>query len=86
MFEYDKNLLGELKFEMLYPAEGDSSVLEVSEDSVGDFLHVILSGDGQLIFSFFSKSAVNLTDEQFCQIRERAKENLSLTDMSLFGE
>lgn len=84
MFQYGKNLLGELKFEMLYPAEGDSSVLEVSEDSVGDFLHVILSGDGRLVFSFCSKSEVNLTDEQFQKIRERAKERLSLTDMSLF--
>jgi hypothetical protein len=84
MFEYDENLLGDLKFGMLYPPEGDSSILEVSEESIGPFLHVMLARDGQLVFSFFSKSEVNLTEKQFSQIRERAQKNVSLTDMSLF--
>ena len=84
MFEYDEKLLCDLKFEMLYPPEGNSSILEVSEESIGPFLHVMLASDSQLVFSFSSKSEVNLTEKQFGQICERAKERLSLIDMSLF--
>lgn len=86
MFEYDENLLGELEFQMLYPAEGNSSILEVSEETIGSFLHVMLAADGQLVFSFFSDSPVNLAERQFVQICKRAKESLSLTDISLFDK
>ncbi|MDP5309205.1 hypothetical protein, partial [Paracoccus spongiarum] len=82
MLEYDKNLLKNLRFNILYPPEGDSSVLEVSADDVGDFLHVILGADGTLIFSFLSNREVNINTDQISTITDVARQNLSLTDTS----
>lgn len=82
MFEYDKRLLKTLNFNTLYPPEGDSSVLEVSSDGSGDFLHVTLSENGALIFSFFSGHEINLTLDQINAISDVARERLTVTDTS----
>lgn len=84
MYEYDESILGDLEFLMLYPAEGDSSILEVSEKGIGSFLHVMLASDETLVFAFLSREPINLSEKQFALIQEKAKKNLSLTDSSLF--
>ncbi len=84
MFEYDENILADLSFIMLYPPEGESSVLEVSAEVVGPFLHVMLASDETLVFAFISTKPVILSEKQFSIICEKAKEKLSLTDYSRF--
>ncbi len=84
MFEYDQKLLKNLEFTMLYPPEGDSSVLEVSNENIGPFLHIMLASDETLIFAFFSTKPINLSEAQFTFICAKAKQRLSLTDISMF--
>jgi len=79
---------------MLYPAEGDSSVLEVSAEGFFDFLHVSLDDDGELVFSFLqnrswrslflAKQYVTLSQVQMDEISAIAKDRLALTDLADF--
>jgi hypothetical protein len=84
MFEYDQRLIKDIKFTLLYPPEGDSSILEVSSDTAGDFLHVMMTKNGDLILSFMGKSETNLTKSQIDMICDEALRRLQITDSSLF--
>lgn len=83
-FEYHNKIVDILDFTMLYPPEGDSSVLEVSDGNNEAFLHVTLAPDGSLIFAFFLEQLVCLSERQFGTISEKAMKNLSLTDSTMF--
>jgi hypothetical protein len=81
-----KSDLSELRYLMLYPAEGNSSILEVSLDNVGDILHVKLNDDGEQIWTFFSTDRTSLSEGQIDEISLKADANLSLTDYSIFDD
>lgn len=83
-FEYHKVIVENLDFTMLYPPEGDSSILEVTADIHGAFLHVSLAPDKTLVFAFFPEKKICLSENQLLMITEKARKNLSLTDSSLF--
>lgn len=83
-FEYHNEVVDILDFTMLYPPEGDSSVLEVLGSNNEAFLHVTLAPDETLIFAFLSGKPTCLSEQQLQIITEKAKENLTLTDSSMF--
>ncbi len=78
-FDHLKKNIGKIEYLMLYPAEGDSSVLEVSAEGFGDFLHVSLDDDGELVFAFFAKQNVTLSQVQMDEISAIARDRLALT-------
>ncbi|KPA20484.1 hypothetical protein shim_34740 [Shimia sp. SK013] len=79
------HIVGELRFQVLYPPEGSTSVLEVTESGLGPLLHVSLREDGDLTYEFFAKSSLLITEKQFREIDEMARKKLSWTDLSAFG-
>ena len=78
-------MVGELKFQMLYPSEGSSSILEVSDSGIGEFLHVGLRKDGDLTYEFFARSSFSITEKQIQEIDAMARKNLTWTDLSALG-
>lgn len=78
-------IVGELRFQMLYPPEGHSSILEVTDSSLGPFLYVSLRKEGELNYEFFAESSFFITEKQFRQIDAMARKNLSWTDLSAAG-
>lgn len=79
-------MVGSIKFQMLYPPEGDSSILEVSSEEFGEFLHVTLSNDGKLLFTFFAKHEITITQDEIAFISSTAIDRLSITDLSIFED
>jgi len=80
-----EHIVGELQFQMLYPPEGSSSILEVADNGIGPFLYVSLKKDGGLIYEFFTKPSIAITDKQFREINAKARKRLSWTDLSAWG-
>ncbi|GLT10326.1 hypothetical protein ACFQFQ_09785 [Sulfitobacter porphyrae] len=76
---------GDLEFQMLYPPEGSTSILEVSDRGLGPFLHVSLRKDGDLTYEFFAETALSISEKQMKDIEEMARRKLSWTDLSAFG-
>lgn len=67
----------ELTYAMLYPPEGNSSILEMSAKDQGDFLHVAILSDGTLGFRFFPGEDIMITERQVEEIIERARKNIN---------
>ncbi|MFB9223859.1 hypothetical protein ACFFUC_12950 [Paracoccus cavernae] len=86
MFEYDKRVINNFRYTVLYPAEGQSSILEVSAEGVGEFLHVMLTSDGGLVFSFFPNVELNITLSQLTEVSTIARDRLSIEDLSWLDE
>lgn len=76
---------GDLEFQMLYPPEGSTSILEVSDRGLGPFLHVSLRKGGDLTYEFFAETALSISEKQMKDIEEMARRKLSWTDLSAFG-
>lgn len=74
-----ENTIGELRYVLLYPPEGESSILEVSTEGIGEFLHVSLNSNGVLNFTFFLKELFTLTSKQLNEISKVARDRLELT-------
>ena len=70
---------------MLYPPEGNSSVLEVEDSALGPFLYVSLRRDGELNFEFYFDRAISLSEAQFREIEAKARGKLSWTDYAAIG-
>lgn len=68
-----------LNFTMLYPVEGDSSILEVSRADVGEFLHVEMSQDGLLKFTFFPSGELELSEIEVEAITAKARQKVSVS-------
>lgn len=79
------HIAGNLQFQMLYPPEGSTSILEVTDRGLGPFLHVSLRKDGDLTYEFFAKTALSISEKQIQEIESMAQKNLSWTDLSTLG-
>lgn len=75
-----ENKIQTLEYTMLYPAEGESSILEVSGKSINEFLHVKLTAHGDLEFTFFLNRPFTLSFAQISEISETAKLRLHLSE------
>ena len=69
----------EFTFQMLYPPDGISAIVEVSNSRGEDFLHVTMDYNKKLIFHFFPEEPFDITEEQFNKILVFSKKNLSGT-------
>jgi hypothetical protein len=74
-------MIKKLTYTMLFPVEGDSSILEVSGEGVGEFMHVALSLDRRLEFTFYDKQEMVLSQDQFEEICRIARKNLTLAEL-----
>ena len=75
-----ENKIQSLEYTMLYPAEGDSPILEVSGNNINEFLHVSLNVRGSLEFTFFLKKTFTLSQSQISEISKIAKMRLHFSD------
>lgn len=71
----------ELSYQIIYPPEGNSSILEVSKDRIGQFLLVSLGKNGALTYDFFVSSPFTITEKHLKEIELMARTNLSYTDL-----
>src|SRR5690606_26468656 len=64
----NRQMVETLQFVMLYPPEGNSSVLEVGNDDLGEFLRVSLLKNGDLNFEFLVEPAPLISEKHLQEI------------------
>ena len=77
--QFKTNFVSDLRFLVLYPPDGCSNLIEVSDEEIGDFLYVRLGQDGCLIYEFFNDAPFSMTAKQLREIENFAQENLYRT-------
>ena len=67
-----------LDYQLIYPADGESAIVEVCSKNGKDLLHVSLDTNGDIQFTFLCSEPFTITSVQLDEMTKFAKANLSV--------